>query len=58
MATDFSADGRWLVVGDASAARLYPVDMSVRETSPSELLRGAEREAGLRLEGFTLMLDD
>lgn len=50
-----SPDGRTLAVIDGLSIRLYPLDLAVRRTAPERLLKEAEREAGLHLEGFRLV---
>ncbi|MBI5531297.1 MAG: hypothetical protein HY898_01180 [Deltaproteobacteria bacterium] len=48
--------GRDLVLGDGSAARLMPVDLSISGQQAGQLQRDAERETGMKLDGFSLTL--
>ncbi|NMB76275.1 MAG: protein kinase [Myxococcales bacterium] len=50
----FSPDGKWLAVTDYDAATLYPIDFSAPPVDAEELLKDAERRAGLVLDGFEL----
>ena len=52
----FTPDGRSLAVASGTATRVYPLEAFLAvPDSPEELLRSAERDAGLRLEGFSLV---
>ena len=51
-------DGKTLAVTDGvdvNDIHLYPIDLSLLAADPKQLLATAEAEAGMRLDGFTLM---
>ena len=52
------ADGKTLAVIDGEGIdkiKLYPIDLSVLDEQPSVLLERAEAEAGMKLDGFSLI---
>jgi WD40 repeat protein len=51
----FSPDGRALAVSAGFTTTLVPLDLSVRSAEPGALLERAQREAGARLDGFSLV---
>ena len=53
-AATFTPNGRFMIVNDWKAIKVYPVQLPVWTRDPEALLRRAEREAGLRLKAFTL----
>jgi WD40 repeat protein len=50
-----SPDGKLLALTDQTDIFVYPLDLSVLEAEPRELLEQTQREAGLRLKGFALV---
>lgn len=58
VAAGFSPDGERLAIGDGALARLYPRDFSLLNADPQQLLQRAEKNAGVRLEGFDLRVLD
>ena len=55
MATPFSPDGKRVALDWGQAVRLFPIDLSIRDADPSQLLATAERDAGLKLDGVSLL---
>ena len=53
-AATFTPNGRFMIVNDWKAIKVYPVQSPVWTRDPEALLRRAEREAGLTLKAFTL----
>jgi WD40 repeat protein len=49
-----SPDGKQLAVIDDLQVKLYPLDLSLYERAPEELLEQAQSEARMKLEGFSL----
>jgi WD40 repeat protein/serine/threonine protein kinase len=54
MSAQPSPDGRTLAVVDGVQIKLFPLDLSSLDADPRRQLETAEREAGLRLDGFRL----
>ena len=50
----FSPDGKRFFINERQRAAIYPVVEDLWRTDPEDLLERAQREAGLRLEGFGL----
>jgi WD40 repeat protein/serine/threonine protein kinase len=53
-----SPDGRSFALGYPGLATVFPLDLPETEGPVSDLLRQAERAAGVRLEGFELVVAD
>ena len=51
---EFSHDGRYFFMNDGRDVTRYKVTVNERIDDPDELLRRAERAAGMRLEGLEL----
>lgn len=47
-------DGRSFAVIDGTEIVIYPLDLSLLDADPQELLSEVEEEAGMKLEGFSL----
>ena len=56
--TAFSPDGKSVLVDWGNAARLMPLDLSVRDADPRHLLEASQRDAGLKLDGVALVPTD
>lgn len=50
----YAPDGRTLAVTDENDIRLFPVDLSIEQQNPQQLLEKFERTSGLTLKGFVL----
>ena len=53
----FTPDGKAIAVESERSVLLYPIVFNARDGDPQDLLETAEREAGMRLEGFSLVPD-
>ena len=52
----FSPDSQVLAATHGKRIKLFPLDLSIMDRDPFELLDDAQREAGMRLDGFNLQL--
>jgi eukaryotic-like serine/threonine-protein kinase len=50
----FTPDGRSIAVTDQNSVVLYPLDLEVIKTDPQELFKEAQRQGGLKLNGFAI----
>ena len=55
---DFASDGKTLAVGDTNSVIIYPVDVTVMNANPEELIERMKSATGMSLEGFELQLSD
>ncbi|MFA6033036.1 MAG: WD40 repeat domain-containing protein, partial [Myxococcota bacterium] len=52
---EVSPDGKRFAVTDGNHVRIYPLDLSILKAEAKALLDQAQREAGMKLDGFALV---
>ncbi|MBU1241511.1 protein kinase, partial [Myxococcota bacterium] len=58
ISAEFSPDGKTLLYGDGNYVRMVPLDFSVADKNPRELLEAIQRRSGLKLEGFLIEVQE
>ncbi len=54
ISAEFSPDGKTLLYGDGNDVRMVPVDFSLVDKDPRELLEAAQKRSGLKLDGVVI----